>query len=323
MLSSICSQQLDLARLASLDRALGDAAQLERHALLSGADTRAYVDDLLARREDLLSGLAGYQLRDSSGPRLVRPAWVERHLGDIASQLTSGWWNIRAPSVQQAVCFAPGTPTTSGVLDAPYTAYGSVGIDTILPNMPTRVGTPLAQNGGKGPGDEEAWLCSWKWTVVFEPAPADGYLSYRFQVDTTLTPYQASALSGGIYAWINTGTASEEGQELSHWREVMPWPVAAVVPHAQQALHLGRDVIISGWIPVKKNQRAKLGMVAGITVTLAGGQVKLISSDSSITTRRIGSSQIPDIGQVEYRFDPDLFIQLIDDEISLPRKHFP
>ncbi|GAA1624448.1 hypothetical protein ACFQY4_15440 [Catellatospora bangladeshensis] len=61
ILAELGSYQLEVARLASLDHALGDAPGLHRHALFAGAEPRAYADELLGRREERLSALDGYR----------------------------------------------------------------------------------------------------------------------------------------------------------------------------------------------------------------------------------------------------------------------
>src|SRR5581483_5157714 len=209
---------------------------------------------------------------------------------ELLAQLASGWWNMRVPVMQTAICVAPDKPNTSGSIEGT-TGPGWVGIDA-----------DLAETGGHGPHEEEGWSCSWQWTAVFEPAPEDGYLSYRFGVHTSIIPYFASALSGGLYAWISTAAASDSATKLAGWKDVMPWPVDIVLPHQSQALFLGRDVTLSGTIAVKKGKRAKLGPVAGVIVTLASGSVRLIRHDSYFLTHMVGSEYPSDVGRIEYQF---------------------
>lgn len=321
-LSELGSYQLEVARLASLDRALGDTTGLHQHALLAGTEPRAYADELLGRREERLSALDGYRTRDLSGLP-VGPSWRQRDLDGVLDQLGNEWRQVQVPPMALVEAHLPNAGTTDGFI-RPHHYPGGVGLDSVhsLDDPAVKV-EPLVQRGGRGPLDEEHWWYTWQWTNVFEPAPADGFLSYRFEVGAYLSPYDVSALSGGIYAWIRVAGASDQGQALGHWREVKPWPVDAALPRNAPALHTGRESEISGWIPVRQGQRAKLGLVAGVIIALAGGRLSLISHVSGISTHPVGYSGIAGLGRIEYRFDSNLLGTLLDDELDLRTRRFP
>ncbi|BCJ76777.1 hypothetical protein CS0771_63210 [Catellatospora sp. IY07-71] len=320
-LAELGSYQLEVARLASLDHALGDAPGLHRHALFAGAEPRAYADELLGRREERLSALDGYRTRDLSGLPLG-PSWRERDLDGILDQLAGDWHQVRVPRMVLVDTHLPNAETTDGFL-RPRPYPGGVGLDSVHDLDPAAPVAPLAQRDGRGPLDEEHWWYTWQWTNVFEPAPADGFLSYRFEVGAHLSPYDVSALSGGLYAWIRVASASDQDDLLGQWRESKPWPVDVALPRNTHALHTGRESAISGWIPVRQGQRAKLSLLAGVIVALAGGRLLLISHAAGITTHPVGYSGIAGLGRIEYRFDSMLLGKLLDDELDLRTKRFP
>ncbi len=321
-LAELCSYQLEAARLASLDRTLGDTAGLPHHALLAGAEPRAYADELLGRREERLSALDGYRTRDLSALP-VGPSWRQRDLDGILDQLNNEWHQVQVPRMVLVAAKLPNSATTDGFL-RPDHHPGGVSLDTVhdLDDPQVKV-RPLVQLGGRGPLDEEYWWYTWQWTNVFEPAPADGFLSYRFGAGAYLSAFDVSAASGGLYAWLRVASASDQADAFGQWREVKPWPVDTALPRNAFTVPAGRESAISGWIPVRQGQRAKLSLLAGVIIGLAGGRLSLVSHVSGISTHPVGYSGIAGQGRIEYRFDSMLLGKFVDDELDLRTKRFP
>lgn len=300
---------LDAARAAQADRQLGDAALLERNALLAGVDPKSYVDGLLNDRAKLVERLGGHRIMKDPGGFLTESSWMDGVLDAILKQLAEGWWLLKVPTIGEGPCeHPPQTDTTSGMIDTVWRGPGSVAY-----------GGNLEQYSGRGAQDEEYWVCRWHYTVVFPPAPHDGLLSYRFGINARLTPYQPTAISGGLYAWINIGTTNNSALPIGNWKAVMPWPVAESLPLAPGTFpSFGRDVPVSGNVLVKEGQKAALGVVFGVVIGLAGGSTSLLSANTSFMTHKAEPYSLPaDIGKIEYRFAPSWLAEVVKDTIDL------
>jgi hypothetical protein len=307
----------EAARLASLDQILADPAAIERHALLTGKARDASVASLVTERANSLTKLLDQFVHTPTDRITDSPGWLGDVLDAIARQLAYGWWTLDVPGISPQGCLRRAAPGCSGEL------YPSIGATA---NGITSFGGAVSYDRGAGPEDELYWECHWANIVLFPPAPKDGYLSYRFGIESRVLASFASALSGGIYTWVRYGSSSKSTVAPTKWKDSLavnvrlPLTPGTPLPLLAPATPLlfDHDVPISGHIQVQKGDEASVPFMAGIIVSLASGAVVLDPNGSWFGIHTPVPFTVPaDLGKIEYRFDDSLVWELISDHLFL------
>jgi hypothetical protein len=290
-LATVTAQQVTSAKLVYVDR------QIARYG------PGAAPDDLVAVRSDLVADASRFHF-------FQRDLFSDR-FGDHMHPIVLDWFPIQVPVLSPGIQETPGTPGTSGAIEA-YLGHGSLSIFADLRNPGPQV---------------ESWVSNWSTAVVFPPAPETGLLSYRFSLDGVLSPYLPSVSSGGLWGTVTLAVSGDVGTPLN-WSKPAGsyWPVDATLPFSQGGGtgYESNDLNVSGQIPVHTGKQAVLGMVFVVIVSIAHGQVTLFPTAASLGIHYLGEGLGPTTtGRIEYRFEPTWLGKVRDDVATLNRRLYP
>lgn len=252
---------------------------------------------LVARRNELI-GLGGKPLPTGLTP--LSPG--DRSLGLRINDLLWPWTVLQLPYMYDGIYEEPGIAGTSG------------GIGSELYSGGVGFGANPSDSGTTKPHVEKWWIRNWRNSVVFPEAPHSGHLAYRFTVNSDYTVYRAPVYSGLARQFVTLGSTSNSNSSpvagWTNWHTV-GWPLDVTFPNEEHSF--GGAVPVIGSIPVEKGQRAALGFIYGMIMSVASGYFQ---SWGSIGTRRtVGYSTPVDytlFGRMEYRFEPTFVLEAIE-----------
>jgi hypothetical protein len=265
--------------------------------LQAGKKGDAGVAKMTARRNALtlklrreLSGSAFHNSFKPTRGHDINTLMILNHLSELF-----GWCStIQVPVMAEGINETPGTPGTRNEIVTAGVFAGGLGFS----------GTP-EDDGTQDPNSEKWWIHNWNSTIVFPAAFSDGAISYNFAVDNDTIIYTAPANSGSVRVFVTAGTTSDVNQPIANWGTV-GWPTDVALPKG--FLTAGGSVPVSGTIQVKKGQKAALGLIFGVIVSVASGYCMFLPT-SNIAVRLVptqGQGIGPTLfGKIEYCFHPD------------------
>jgi hypothetical protein len=227
--------------------------------------------------------------------------------------LLNPWHVMRLPDMSEGLHLVPGLPDTGG-------------IDTVRlePGFVKFFGRLRASAHG-GPLDLQWWVTNWKATVVFPPAPEKGMISYRLVVENVSSVYNASALEGLLLGTVTLGTTSDVAKAIDNWDSV-GWPTNVDLKTLKGLPRIiSGGVPVSGTIEVAQGARAALGLIFVELVGMVSGYVEF-SPDAAFLVRQetgFASYEVDQIGNLEYRFDPQWWTKAVEDRVAFQRRHLP
>jgi hypothetical protein len=192
----------------------------------------------------------------------------------------------------------PGTPDAEGDISTVLLSPG--GVDWYA---------DLSQNPDNDPGGLPAdrwWTHTWVDTAAFPAAPGSGRLYFQFTVDLFFKCITPGAVIRGVYAFITL--QSEDFLQIS-----LPMQVPQFT-----ALEQCTQTDLTGSIPVAGGQQLNLDITYGMVLFAGNGEFE--SSGSFATYRTVPEQTTADLGVIEYRFIPDLWITSVSQVTGLINK---
>jgi hypothetical protein len=231
-------------------------------------------------------------------------------LGAIAELL--GLWHVLSlPTMTEGLDQTPGVPGTHGEIGTSGLYAGGCGY-----------GGEPTDDGTTDPSMEKWWLHNWRCSAVFPAAPYDGLLLYRFTVESECHVYADPCDSGSLQEFVTIGRTANVGSQSPFddpQIQTVGWPVDISLPYAG-SLNFGGPTAVLGSIPVHAGDVAGLAFIYGTIVSVANGYIQF--SWGNFGTRRTLPQGQPsgasDFDKIEYRFEPDWWIQAVSKLKALP-----
>jgi hypothetical protein len=218
------------------------------------------------------------------------------------------WSVLELPYMTDGIYDPPGTSDVTGDLITAGLYAGGLAF----------AGSPggtLTQDGSGGPA-ERWWTRTWRNSAVFPPAPYTGRLYYRFGVNCECNIYRDPVQTGSIYAYVTIGTAGDTYTPIDEWTtwQTAGWPITQSLPIPGVILDLEGGVPVTGSIPVTAGNSASMGFIYGVVISIAGGLLQLLYGDWG--TGIIGGADYTAFDKIEYRFEPEWWIQAISGRLE-------
>ena len=284
-----------LARLAAQLKELGNTRDLIR---ALGEDPDQHAGRLAAQYRDLAVKLRQpADLRVSRiDPRLL--ATLD-NLGSIFS-----WWDkLLLPNATVKLVQTPGTTTSGGT-----------GIGAEIYQGDIALGGEIWSTGSQ----EQWWVNTWQYMATLPATPANltgpASLSYRFNVGASVNLYRQSVITGSVSAYATvatTGDAAGHPIDFNNFAS-SDFAIFASLPSPKVPPILSGTVKVSGTIPLVPGRTPAIGIVVGLIVSDAGGEVIILPGEySSITLAPPDATMPTDLGKIEYRRDPPFWVEAV------------
>jgi hypothetical protein len=284
-LARLAGQLRDLGRTRDLARALGD-------------DPDQYASRLAAQYKDL-----SLKMRLPGSPRVVSQAarltaTLDR-LGDIF-----GWWEkILAPNATVKLVQTPGGASTGGT-----------GIGAEIFRGDIAIGGDVWNSSAQ----EQWWVNTWQYIIPLPVTPATltapASLAYRFNVGASVNLYRQDVITGSVdvYATVaTTGDLANHPIDFNNYAS-SDFAIFASLPSSKVPPILSGTVKASGTIPLVPGRTPAIGIVVGLIVSAAQGEVLILPGEySSITLAPPDATMPTDLGKIEYRRDPPFWVEAV------------
>ena len=284
-----------LARLAAQLRELGNTRDLVR---ALGDDPDQYASRLAAQYKDL-----SQKLRLPGPPRVVSQAarlsaTLDR-LGDIFS-----WWDkILLPNATVKLVQTPGGANTGGTGIGAEIYRGDIALGGDVWNSATQ---------------EQWWVNTWQYMVSLPATPANltapASLAYRFNVGASVNLYRQDVVTGSVNAYATVATTGDVASHPIDFNNYASsdFAIFATLPSSKVPPILGGTVKVSGTIPLVPGRTPAIGIVIGLIVSAAQGEVMILPGEySSITLAPPDATMPGDLGKIEYRRDPPFWVEAV------------
>jgi hypothetical protein len=217
------------------------------------------------------------------------------------------WSVLELPYMTDGIYDPPGTSDVTGDLVTAGLYAGGLGFGA-------SPGGVLTQ--GNGGTHERWWTRTWRNSVVFPPAPFTGRLYYRFGVNCECNIYRDPVETGSIHAYVTIGTASDTDTSIDEWTnwQTVGWPIIQSLPIQEVILDIEGGVSVTGSIPVTAGNSCAMAFIYGIVISIAGGLLMLLYGDWG--TGIIGGVDYTAYDKIQYRFEPDWWIQAISGRLE-------
>ena len=284
-----------LARLAAQLRELGNTRDLIR---ALGDDPDQYAGRLAAQYKDL-----SQKLHLPGPPRVVSQAarlsaTLDR-LGDIFS-----WWDkILVPNATVKLVQTPGGANTGGT-----------GIGAEIYRGDIALGGDVWNSGTQ----EQWWVNTWQYMVSLPATPANltgpASLAYRFNVGASVNLYRQDVVTGSVNAYATVATTGDVASHPIDFNNYASsdFAIFATLPSPKVPPILSGTVKVSGTIPLVPGRTPAIGIVVGLIVSAAQGEVMILPGEySSITLAPPDATMPTDLGKIEYRRDPPFWVEAV------------
>lgn len=284
-----------LARLTSQLKELGNTRDLVR---ALGDDPDQYAGRLATQYKDL-----ALKLRQ---PAALRATSLNPRLAAVLDNLGSifNWWDkILAPNATVKLVQTPGTSTAGGT-----------GIGAEIYQGDIALGGEVWATGSQ----EQWWVNTWQYMVPLPATPANlgapASLSYRFNVGASVNLYRQAVATGSVSAYATVATTGDVvGRPIDFNNYASSdFAIFASLPSPKVPPILGGTVKVSGTIPLVPGRTPAIGIVVGLIVSVAAGEVIILPGEySSITLAPPDATMPGDLGKIEYRRDPPFWVEAV------------
>jgi hypothetical protein len=282
----------------SLSARLRNLSQLEQELEYSGEDAKSYIQELRKRRRNVTEELrkASKDARFFANLNLIKDQF---NLTLVRVQDIFGPWSVlNLPVMSEGISETPGTTGTEGEIVTAGLFQGSGAFGGMPSNSSSR---------------ERFWIHNWKCVAVLPPAPQAGSVSFRFGGNIEAFVYHVEG-TGTLRAFVTIGTTSDVNKPITNWQGV-GFPIDVTLPQPSQGSFSG-GVPVVGSIAVNQGQSAAVGIIFGVVISVIDGYVMLLGN-SNFLAGLLGGTDSTAVGKVEYRFNPQLVIGLVQQAMAL------
>jgi hypothetical protein len=284
-----------LARLAAQLRGLGNTRDLVR---ALGDDPDQYASRLAAQYKDL-----ALKTRQPVPPRAAALAPRLTATLDRLASIFAWWEKILAPNATVKLVQTPGTANTGGT-----------GIGAEIYQGDIALGGDVWNSGTQ----EQWWVNTWQYMVPLPATPANltapASLSYRFNVGASVNLYRQDVVTGSVNAYATVATTGDHANHPIDFNNYASsdFAIFATLPTSSVPPILSGTVKISGTIPLVPGRTPAIGIVVGLIVSAAQGEVMILPGEySSITLAPPDATMPSDLGKIEYRRDPPFWVEAV------------
>lgn len=286
---------VQLARLAARLRNVSATRDLVR---ALGEDPDKYAVQLAKQYQDLF-----VKTRSPPPPRAPSlPLRLSQSLDKIGT-IFNLWDKVLAPNATAKLVQVPSGPD-----------IGGTGIGAEIFQGQIALGGEV-WNGGP---HEQWWVNTWQYMVPLPATPANigasASLSYRFNIGASLAFYRQDVVSGSVHAYATVATTGDlAGHPVdfnnfvsSEFAIVGTLPVPGVPPI------IGGTAKFSGTIPLVPGKTPAIGIIVGLIISVADGDVLILPGEfSNITLAPPDATTPSDLGKIEYRRDPLYWVEAV------------
>jgi hypothetical protein len=231
-------------------------------------------------------------------------------VAEFGSPLRTGWLTANLPYLQEqgAATVPPGLDETNGTIETFQLVPGGV---TFEINVST--------SGNQSTDAEAWWGQEWFCSCVLPPAPYSGKLYYRFTAVDDLYLSNAGAENGVLDTYVDVSAAPDPfNLPPQPWQEV-GHPFSITVDFINTNFGpVSTDVF--GMFDVSHGVTPALFVRYSVWIGLVHGHIAFSGGTMQVQTTTPGRdpSLAPRIGQIEYRYEPDWWINAVADRLALP-----
>ncbi len=288
-------RKLEEVQLATLSARLKELSNNREIVRALGGDPERYASQLAKQYADLSRKRRPTRLVARSLPANLT-AILDR-FGDIFN-----WWQyVVAPNATVGLDQPPATTDASG----------SIGADIFQGE--------LALGGEISNGDmqEQWWVNTWQYIVPFpatpSSSPSSASLSYRFDVSAILDFYRQDLVTGSVHVYATVATTNDLANRLidfnnpvsSDFAIVATLPASGVPPQVSGVTH------VTGTIPLVPGATPAIGILIGLIISVASGDLLVLPGDSFINLIPPGATVPSDLGKIQYRSDPPFWVNAV------------
>ena len=286
---------VQLARLAAQLRNVGATRDLVR---AQGEDPDRYAAQLAKQYQDL-----SVKLR--SPPPLRAPSLPLRlsQSLDRIGTIFNLWEKVLAPNATVKLVQAPSGPN-----------IGGTGIGAEIFQGQIALGGEV-WNGGP---HEQWWVNTWQYMVPLPATPANigaaASLAYRFNIGASLAFYRQDVVGGSVHAYATVATTGDLAGHPVDFNNYVSSEFAIVgsLPVPGVPAIIGGTAKFSGTIPLVPGKTPAIGIIVGLIISVADGDVLILPGEfSNITLAPPDATMPSDLGKIEYRRDPPYWVEAV------------
>ena len=307
-LASATKRTLEGVQAARLAGQLRELSQTRDMVRALGHDPDQYAARLVKQYRDLT-----LKLRQPAPPRKIGlPPRLVATLNQLAD-IFGPWQSILTPDATVALIQAPGGPD-----------IGGVGLGATIYQGDLALGGEVSNASSQ----EQWWVNTWQYSAQFPTTPADfavpGSLAYRFNVGAALNLYRQDVMTGSVHVYATVATTNDLTNKPIDFSDVASsdFAISAALPGSDVPPLLFGTAKISGTIPLIPDGRPAIGVIIGLIVSVADGDVQILPGEySNITLAPPDATMPSDLGKIEYRYDRPFWVEavakMLDEDAAL------
>lgn len=296
--ASAAQRTLEEIQLAALSAKLRDLGASTALVQAFGEDPEKYASQLVSQFEALSVKLRKQPIvfrRDTRSIRLIETL-------DILADIFGPWITIVAPNATVGVVQAPSSSVSMGGLDAEiYT--GDLALFGDVYSYTTQ---------------EQWWVNTWQYTIplpqILSTDTNPGWLSYRFNVGAFLSFYRQDVLSGSVHVYVTTATTNDLATHPLDFNQPVSseFLIDTALPVSDVPPLIDGEAAITGAIQLVPGGTPAIGIIIGLVVSAANGEVQIIPGEYSLIELTNPDAKVAaDIGKIEYRRDRPFWVEAV------------
>lgn len=217
-----------------------------------------------------------------------------------------GWWQrVQSPVLTPALVQTPTSSQTGGQIVASEFA-GALSL-----------GGEIYNSGAQ----EQWWVNTWQCIVPFPAVPvsntAPGSMSYRFNLAASVAFYRQTIATGSLAVYVTVFKTSDlTGHPITFTNPASSqFAIFAGLPSSEVPPIVGGSANVTGTIPLLPGNPPAIGILIGVILSAAHGQLLITPGSYSIVNfGPPGSTSPSDLGKVEYRMDQRFWVEAVAEQ---------